>query len=208
MGKARGDDDRTAKLREVQAQQRRTERRGRALWIGGTTVVVAALIGGGVWAITSGRPAGTSSNGSEGLAAFSNLARDHVAGKVNYTQTPPVGGQHSVAWQNCGVYPTPVPNENAVHSLEHGAMWITYRPDLPTDQVSALRAAVKGQPYGLLSPYPGLPSPVVASAWGTQLKLPSASDPRLPAFISKYKAGDLAPEPRGECTGGIGTPQP
>jgi len=125
---------------------------------------------------------------------------------VVYPQTPPVGGDHSEQWQNCGVYTEPVRSENAVHSLEHGAIWVTYRPDLAPDQVQALQSAVKTQPYGLLSPFPGLPAPVVATVWGTQLKLQSASDPQLANFIAKYADANRAPEPRGECTGGIGAP--
>lgn len=97
------------------------------------------------------------------VTTFSGLSRNHSAGPVTYAQTPPAGGDHSAAWENCGIYRSPVPNENAVHSLEHGAVWITCRPDLPADQVTALQSLVCSQPYGLLSPYVGLPSPVVAT---------------------------------------------
>ncbi|HET9972943.1 MAG TPA: DUF3105 domain-containing protein [Streptosporangiaceae bacterium] len=37
---------------------------------------------------------------------------------------------------NCGIYDQPVPNERAVHNMEHGAIWITYQPSLPQAQVS------------------------------------------------------------------------
>ena len=130
-----------------------------------------------------------------------------MTGNVTYPQTPPVGGAHSTIWQNCGVYSTPVRNEYAVHSLEHGAMWITYRPGLPASEIAKILDDVTAQPYALVSPYPGLPSAVVASAWGVQLKLDSAADPRLKTFVNTYKSGGLAPEPGGECTGGNGTPQ-
>jgi hypothetical protein len=80
-----------------------------------------------------------------------------VTGTVNYPQTPPVGGNHNAVWLNCVVYPTPVPNENAVHSMEHGAMWITYQPTLPAADVTTLQHAVAGRSYVILSPYPGIP---------------------------------------------------
>ena len=86
-------------------------------------------------------------------------------------------------------------------------MWITYHPGLAAPELATLLKDVSGQPYALVSPYPGLPSPIVASVWGVQLKLSSASDPRLKAFVDTFKSGTQAPEPGGECTGGTGTPQ-
>ena len=141
-----------------------------------------------------------------GVVTYSNLKRDHVTGTVNYPQTPPVGGPHNGVWLNCGIYDSPVANENAVHSLEHGAVWLTYLPSLPTSQVSQLRSLVAGHTYVILSPYPGLPTPVAISAWGLQLRVQSASDPRLAQFIAKYEQGPQTPEPGAPCTGGTGTP--
>jgi hypothetical protein len=129
-----------------------------------------------------------------------------VPGPVSYPQTPPAGGQHNPIWQNCGIYDQPVANEQAVHSLEHGAVWITYQPDLGEGDVNQLRELVRGRSHALLSPYPDLPTPVVASAWGVQLKLDGASDPRLPFFIEKYHNGPQTPEPGAPCSGGAGEP--
>jgi hypothetical protein len=144
-----------------------------------------------------------------GVEKFGNLSRDHVMGTQEYPQVPPVGGPHSATWMNCGVYDQPVPKEMAVHSLEHGAVWITYRPDLPADQVQQLRDQVRGKSYTLLSPWtetPPLPAPVVASAWGLQLKVDSASDPRIADFIRSYANGRQTPEPGAVCSGGAGSP--
>jgi hypothetical protein len=204
---------RIARIEAVRLEQRRVARR-RTMVIVAASAVAIALVGGVSWALIGRSGSGSSGKSSSsqvapaGLQTYSGLARDHVTGPVLYPQTPPVGGKHSAIWQNCGVYPAPVQNENAVHSLEHGAMWITYRPGLPAAELATIRSDVAGQPYGLVSPYPGLPSPVVATVWGKQLKLASASDPRLKAFINIYKSGSQAPEPGGECTGGTGTPQP
>ena len=200
---------RTARLEAVRTQQRRTARRRKAVIVT-AVVAVVALVGGGSWVLIAAGGSGSSAEAQvplTGLQTYTGLARDHVTGAVVYPQTPPVGGKHSAIWQNCGVYAAPVHNENAVHSLEHGAMWITYRPDLSAAEIATIADDVSGQPYGLVSPYPGLPSPIVATAWGVQLKLKSASDPRLKSFINTYKSGSHAPEPGGECTGGTGTPQ-
>ena len=130
----------------------------------------------------------------------------HTQAVVDYEQTPPAGGEHNPVWQNCGYYDAPVGNENAVHSLEHGAVWITYSPDLPQDEVERLRDLARNQTYILVSPYEGLPSPVVASAWGKQLSVESAEDPDLESFIGAYRQGPETPEPGAACTGGIGQP--
>src|SRR5215217_8413539 len=114
---------------------------------------------------------------------------------------PPVGGDHNPIWQNAGFYEGPVQNEKAVHTMEHGAVWITYEPDLPQDQKDELRRIVKAQDCLLASPYPDLPTPVVASAWGKQLWLQSVDDPGLREFIQTYRKGPQTPEPGASCTG-------
>jgi hypothetical protein len=142
-----------------------------------------------------------------GVQDFDVPSRGHTEEPVNYPQNPPVGGLHNPVWQNCGFYSEPIRSENAVHSLEHGAVWITYRPDLPQGQVDEIRRLASDNTYVLASPYPDLPAPVVASAWGKQLTLDSADDPRLEQFVSAYAQGPQTPEPGAACTGGLGEPQ-
>lgn len=142
----------------------------------------------------------------DGVQTFTGLARDHVAGSVAYDQQPPVGGKHAAQWQNCGWYSAAIASEAAVHSMEHGAVWITYRPDMQSSAQNALKDKLSGKAYVVASPYPDLPTPVVASAWGVQVRLNGADDPRLTQFIAKYANAPTAPEPGGECSGGVGTP--
>jgi len=142
-----------------------------------------------------------------GVHTYPNLTQNHVQGTVKYPQTPPVGGDHAPTWQNCGFYSQPIVTEQGVHSMEHGAVWITYSPDLPPDQVTVLRNLAHAQTYVLVSPFPGLPAPVVASAWGTQLGLPSATDAELAAFVKYYRNGPQTKEPGAPCTGASGTPE-
>lgn len=140
-----------------------------------------------------------------GLEQFS-VAQGHQAGTLTYEQIPPAGGIHNAMWMNCGVYDEPIPNEKAVHSMEHGAIWITYQPDLAAAEVEKLQTLTRATGYRLLSPYPGLPSPIVVSAWGYQLKLENADDPRLLSFIVAYQQNPRGPEPGAPCTGGEGSP--
>jgi len=114
-----------------------------------------------------------------GVQHFEVTERAHVQTPVAYPQTPPVGGNHAPVWQNCGFYAMPIAHENAVHSLEHGAVWITCRANLPQKEVEALHQLARRQPYLLVGPLPDGPAPVAASAWGHQLQLESIRDPRL-----------------------------
>jgi hypothetical protein len=197
--------DRKARLEAVKKEQARQARKRNVIiaCIAGPLVVLIAVGAGIAIKQSAGTTPGSDING---LQTYTGLSRNHVTTPVTYPQNPPVGGDHNPVWLNCGVYDQPVKNENAVHSLEHGAVWITYQPTLPADQVAKLTEAAKGQPYVLVSPYPGLPAPVVASAWGNQVKLTSATDPRLEQFIRTFEQGPQTPEPGAACVGGTGTP--
>lgn len=124
-----------------------------------------------------------------GIEHYANLSRNHKTTTVSYPQSPPVGGDHSPVWADCTgtVYPSQIANENAVHTLEHGAVWITYKPGLPADQLDVLTKLVAGQQYTLLTPYAGLKTNVSMQAWGYQLFVDSATDPRVKQFISDLR---------------------
>ena len=144
----------------------------------------------------------------DGAAHPGALEHQHVDGPVTYAVTPPVGGPHNGIWMNAGVYTKPIPSERAVHNMEHGAVWITYGPDLPASEVAALTAFVTRQSlipetgetatgapttnsnrYIDLSPWAtsALPAPIVMSAWGHQLRLTDATDPRMQKFVDTFR---------------------
>ena len=134
-----------------------------------------------------------------GKADKGTLGHDHVAGPVTYAVVPPVGGPHNGIWMNAGVYTKPIPPERAVHNLEHGAIWITYRPSLAESAVRQLQDLVGKQSmidegsnsnrFMDLSPWANndLSSPIVVSSWGYQLKVSSPTDPRIQQFIDKFR---------------------
>src|SRR5919112_4336732 len=166
-------------------------------------VVVAFIVGFGalVWVDSGQRQ---ESEPPEGVEEFDvGPAGKHTQDPVDYEQDPPVGGEHNPVWQNAGFYEEPVIEEKAVHTLEHGAVWITYRADLPENQKEELRRIVESQDCLLASPYPSLSSPVVASAWGKQLRLKSVDDPKLQEFIVAYRKGPQTPESGAPCTGAV-----
>lgn len=197
-----------AKLAEYQKQLAKRRRGKIVWWTVGTVagIAVIALIWASIAFAPQPEPAAEYTEGSEGTSiegveTFSN-ATDHVEGTVDYPQTPPAGGEHNAAWLNCGIYTEPVPNENAVHSLEHGAVWVTYDPALSDDDLAALRAWLPSS-YVVLSPYEGMDTPIAVSAWNAQLTVDSPSDERIGDFFEEYWRSQNAPEPGAACTGGI-----
>lgn len=123
--------------------------------------------------------------------------------QVAYTHQPPMGGAHDYSWAACNgvVYPEAIRSETIVHSLEHGAVWIAYNPDQVTGAaLETLRSKADGQPYMVMSPYPGLDQPISLQSWGHQLKLSDANDPRIDQFITALRLNQYQhPEPGASC---------
>ena len=142
-----------------------------------------------------------------GVVTFPRLTRGHETNlEIPFGELPPAGGVHDPVWQNCGTYDEPIGTQHAIHALEHGALWITYRNDLNDEQVTALQDKFRGQTYTLISPYPEQRSPYVLTAWGVQLEVDDLSDQRVDQFVERYRLGPNTPERGAACTGGIGEP--
>ncbi|MEU2336011.1 DUF3105 domain-containing protein [Streptomyces sp. NPDC013172] len=223
MGSAKnkaGNAERKARIEQMRRAEQARERRNRILTIGASVVVVVGLVVGGVVLVDSqshksdsasdakGGDSGDSGHfvtGSDGVRTWTGkLSRTHVAGTVKYPMHPPVGGNHNPVWLNCNgnVYTKPVKDENAVHALEHGAVWVTYTDKASKSDVDKLAAKVKQTPYSLMSPYADQTSPIELSAWGHQLSVKSADDPKVGTFFETYVQGKQTPEPGASCTGG------
>jgi len=216
---------RKARIEEMRRAERARERRNRILVVAASAVVVAGLVVGGVVLLKGqsdsgkdsvasgddakgGGSAGDSGHfvtGKDGVRTWSGkLGRTHVTTKVSYPMHPPVGGNHNPVWLNCNgdVYTQPVHDENAVHALEHGAVWVTYTGKAKKADVDALAAKVKKTPYSLMSPYANQAAPLMLSAWGHQVAVKSAGDPEVNKFFAAYVQGPQTPEPGASCTGG------
>ncbi|WP_406105599.1 DUF3105 domain-containing protein [Micromonospora globbae] len=175
-------------------------------------VIAVAIIGYGAWAAFQGsKPWEERANAIDGIVNYREKdpelvkGSNHQPGQIKYDILPPVAGPHNQAWQNCmgEVYPAPIANEHAVHSLEHGAIWITYRPDLPADQVSKLADKVRGNEKMLMSPFEGLDKPISLQAWGYQLKVDNADDKRIDEFIKTLRVNASIEGPTALCNQGI-----
>ncbi|SOD87048.1 DUF3105 domain-containing protein [Streptomyces sp. Ag109_G2-15] len=228
MGSAKNSSSaaRKARIEELRRAERARERRNRVLTVAASVVVVGGLVVGGVVLVKSqsdkssksdsaassdakGGSSGDSGHfttGKDGVKTWDGkLSRTHVTTKVSYPMHPPVGGNHNPVWLNCNgdVYTKPVQDENAVHALEHGAVWVTYTGKAAKADVDALAAKVKKTPYSLMSPYENQAAPLILSAWGHQVTVKSASDPEVDKFFATYVQGDQTPEPGASCTGGM-----
>ena len=189
-------------IRNRRKERRQAYERERRHWLlmriglGAVTVLIVAAVGYALFASTQRNQV---PNATREFA----VEAGHTAETVAYNPLPPVGGEHDPTPQTCGFYASPVRNENAVHSLEHGAIWITYWPGLPSDQVDRLRSLANDELKVLVSPFADLPTPVVVSSCGRQLWLDSAEDDRLGQFVQRFRGA--APEPGAACFG-VGTP--
>ncbi|MGW3416290.1 DUF3105 domain-containing protein [Streptomyces sp. NPDC000888] len=208
---------RKARIEEMRRAEQSRERRNRILVIGASVVVVAGLVVGGVVLVQSQSDkddaasdskagSGHFTTGSDGVKTWSEkLSQTHVTKTVDYPMEPPVGGDHNAVWMNCNgdVYTKAVNNMNAVHSLEHGAVWVTYNSKASDADVKALAEKVKTTPYTLMSPVEDQKDPIMLSAWGKQRTVSSATDANVGKFFESFVQGDQTPEPGAACTGGL-----
>ena len=155
------------------------------------------------------KPAIPNDSGIEGVQTFPDKSEyhNHVIDVIEPEgNIPPAFGAHLNAWQNCGIYDQPVGLGNALHSMEHGAVWLTYASDLSASQVAELQDLARGHDFVLMSPYPPQTDPVVLTAWGVQLVIDTLPDDRIAKFIAYYENGPQNPEPGAPCSGAIGEP--
>ncbi|MFE9421667.1 DUF3105 domain-containing protein [Kitasatospora sp. NPDC006697] len=201
--------DRRERIAKLRAEEQRREKRTRMIAFSVAGVLVAATIAGATYIVIDAnnkhdKQVAAAKAPIPGVKTWDKLTRNHVQTPVNYPMTPPVGGDHNPVWLTCmgNVYDQPVKNENAVHSLEHGAVWVTYNSKATPDDIKTLSDKVKLTPYSMMSPYPTEDGTITLSAWGTQLVVDSATDPRVNEFFTKYVQGPQTQEPGASCSGG------
>ncbi len=190
-------EEREKKVAQMRTDDTKRSRRSNVLLTVGLVMAVVVTVGGVVWAVQAGTEDATP-GALDQVQTFTYEPSDHTTDTVDYSESPPVGGPHDPTWEECGFYDEAIDQEKAVHSLEHGAVWITYDPDLSDGDVETLKDRLS-ENYTLLSPYPDQESAVVASAWNTQLELDGVDDPRLDDFVTEFRQGPQTPEPGATC---------
>lgn len=204
--------DRRARIEQMRRAEQARERRNRIITISVSALVVAGLVGFGGYVLNKENKeqeqreaAAKAPIEDEKSWDAKKLGRNHVTKPVTYPMKPPVGGDHDQVWLNCDrdVYKKPVPERNAVHSLEHGAVWVTYNDKAPAAEVKKLEEKVGKTSYSFMSPVKDQAGPIMLSAWGKQVTVDGADDPRVDAFFTKYVQGPQTPEPGAACTNGL-----
>ncbi|MCX4920032.1 DUF3105 domain-containing protein [Streptomyces sp. NBC_00687] len=212
MGSSRAKQQRVARRAKIDEMRRAAAARDRRVRVitWSASLVIVSGIAAGAWYYVEKREgereaeARAAAAPVRGEKSWEKLSRNHVQTTVDYKMSPAVGGDHDPAWMNCNgdVYDREIKEGNAVHALEHGAVWVTYNDSASSKDIAGLGARVRMTPYSLMSPYKEQASPITFSAWGKQLNVRSASDPRVEKFLAKYVQGKQTPEPGAACTGG------
>ena len=189
----------------------------------GVVVMVALLTGCGgtsveesldeaAEAVSSEVSAGTDRTCESGQAELievgvDELSANHIEPPASYPQCPAIGGDHFAFWQNCGFYTVPVIEGAAVHSLEHGAVWITYNSSLVSvDELSELEAMAASNDKLLISPFDH-DEKLVLSAWGIQQRTSaSPTDDVVAEFVATWVDNPDLPEAGVTCRSAVGIP--
>ena len=75
---------------------------------------------------------------------YADDGQEHVSltHQFTYSSNPPSSGPHYGSPANWGIYDYEVNDKFFIHNLEHGGVWIAYRPDIPAEAVAALKGIV------------------------------------------------------------------
>jgi len=132
---------------------------------------------------------------------IADQGRDHIApGSAHdpYNSNPPTSGPHWEKQATCKVYDEPVADEAAIHSLEHGAVWITYKDKDDKELSDSLKSVVEKDPTKvLLSPRPENDSKIALASWTRLMKLDAFDESQITTFIKSNR--NNAPEGLAQC---------
>ncbi len=164
----------------------------------GSVAVALVLIGA---LVIANRPQSTAAVSTEPLLGEereSGGAATHIEDAsllIILPGEPPTGGPHFGVPQRIGTYVDPVPDGAAIHTLEHGAVWMSYDPE-QVDEATLRELRDLARTFDkdvLLSPRPENAKPIMAVSWGRLLALDRFDAPQLEAFVRTNR--NRSPEP-------------
>jgi hypothetical protein len=186
---------RRAAKAEALAARQRAQRREKII-----RMFLFLALGAGLFWFFFVRGQGPSEINGHPITEFSSRGvNEHVAGKVVYESSPPVSGAHASTAAECGVHNQQIPNENQVHSLEHGAVGLQYSPDLDPEAIATLEEIAGGYDRNVFSaPYEGIDEGDIAvTSWGRAMYLDEVDETAVRDYIDVF-AGE-GPEAGQEC---------
>lgn len=159
------------------------------------------LMGLGVWFFSKSPSAmqqgkgddkpGAVSTPVEGTVEFDIVSRTHIAQGTTgsgYNSNPPTSGPHWNGPAKNGVYESPLADEQAIHNLEHGYVWISYKSDVGDDVKNKLKDIVKEDEWKvILTPRDANDSKIALAAWGRVLKMDEPDYDKVKDFIKTYR---------------------
>lgn len=181
------EEKRTEKIKLREAGERQA-RRGRIFKKVGYWIIGLLIILGGGWLlIRSSTPQGTDYSQSIPV-----LDRNHIAEGTTYTSynsNPPTSGPHYPSPALTRFYDKELRDEQVVHNLEHGNVWISYKPGLPVETIKTLKGFASGSV--IVSPRSANDSDIALAAWGRldkfNLENSKVDEIRIKDFILRYQ---------------------
>jgi hypothetical protein len=155
--------------------------------IGIYVVVIAVVVGIGFLLFQSSKSKPKDLPGQ----TFENQGQKHIAqgstDHIVYNSNPPTSGDHwpqPAAW---GKYDTTLPDEELVHNLEHGGIWISYNPK-KVDQATIDQLNDFAQRYQLIivEPREKDDSAIALAAWTHLENMDSYDETTILKFITAY----------------------
>lgn len=178
-------------------EQKQAASRSRTLMIGGGIVAIVVVIVAVLLAIRSSQLPDVDMNAvADNSVSFPILGQTHIpegSPRPNYNSNPPTSGDHYVYTIPAGVYDQTPPDENLVHNLEHGHIWLSYRDADDAETISALVTIQEQFPNWVVVTYrPENDSRIAVASWGRLLSLEEPDEDQILAFILRYR--NKAPE--------------
>ncbi len=168
--------------------------------IGGIALATIVILVGSIWLLTA-QSTKEQTKLSKPLVGeeIADQGRGHVPDgtQVQYNSNPPTSGQHYIKWITRGIYDKPQVDGNLVHSLEHGAVIVSYKSDLSKEDVEKIKSVFGSTSVSkkIMVPRDNLDVPIALTSWGRLLKLQiidATSEAKIKEFMETNK--DRGPE--------------
>src|SRR3990167_5916853 len=150
-------------------------------------IIVLAVIAGGVYGLVFLQK---KTNQNKPGVEYPDQGQDHIAPGAphdQYNSNPPTSGPHYAEAAAWGIYDKELPDEQLIHNLEHGGIWISYKDPNNTQLISELKDIVDDYSIKvIMTPRPQNDSPIVVAAWRRLLKLDSFDEKQIKSFIKAF----------------------